>query len=197
MVLERTPICWRTVAETLRTSVSASRWTHHLIPLSNGFKQPPTGNMQSVLKKFNVALQTKFHIQRFNCFCMARLFFSILQSCIFTHLTEVCLCNGTAVSRNTAWCGVERPSIGLEACGALKWNLFLSSRQLGENTISQDEYDKIFKYILLTYVIVLILTTYFSVSIFFWHRWRGVFFLKTARVAEIVPLLRHSIRLTE
>jgi uncharacterized membrane protein YukC len=33
-----------------------------------------------------------------------------------------------------------------------------------KNTISQDEY-KIFKYIILAYVIILILTIYFSVSI--------------------------------
>jgi len=39
------------------------------------------------------------------------------------------------------------------------------SETFGENTISQEEYDKIFKYIILAYVIVLMLTTYFSMSI--------------------------------
>lgn len=38
-------------------------------------------------------------------------------------------------------------------------------KQFGENTISQDEYDKIFKYVILINVIALILTTYINVPI--------------------------------
>jgi len=37
--------------------------------------------------------------------------------------------------------------------------------EFGKNIISQDEYDKIFKYIILACIIILILTIYFSVSI--------------------------------
>jgi hypothetical protein len=63
MVLERTPCCWCTVAGTVSISVSASRWTHHLMPspLSKSFQPSPIGNMQAVLNKFNVALQREFH----------------------------------------------------------------------------------------------------------------------------------------
>ena len=70
----------------------------------------------------------------------------------------------------------------------------LRVKQFGENTISQDENYKIFKYVIPAYVILLNLTTYnWHISKYFFNGKletdgeESFFFLKTVTVADIIP----------